>query len=201
MYTIVCFVGDTTENYSLRVLRVICVPAVSRLQPGARIAARGSRLGSYTAFSVSLGDVPNRLFCCGYSENYSARVSSNCGQMEARCPAVSSGYKSSGGCLKNTDWRKFGRVRSGAGEAVRPPAASIAELRDCAEFVFESHNARLTLAKFVARRSWDKVQKKYRWEIRWHSRATPTVFHKNVTNRLVIMRLNVVTHTTWFAIV
>ncbi len=33
---------------------------------------------------------------------------------------------------------------------------------DCAEFVFESHNARLTLAEFVKRRSWDKDQKKYR---------------------------------------
>jgi hypothetical protein len=46
---------------------------------------------------------------------------------------------------------------------VRLPAADFAEVRDCAEFVFEWHNARLTLAQFVTRRSWDKVQEKYRW--------------------------------------
>ena len=31
-----------------------------------------------------------------------------------------------------------------------------------AKSVFVSHNARLTLSEFVTRRSWDKVQKKYR---------------------------------------
>ena len=28
---------------------------------------------------------------------------------------------------------------------------------DCAEFAFEPHNARMMLAHFVSRRSWDKV--------------------------------------------
>jgi hypothetical protein len=35
----------------------------------------------------------------------------------------------------------------------------------CTEFVFVSHNARMTLREIRTRGSWDKVQKKYRWDI------------------------------------
>lgn len=57
-----------------------------------------------------------------------------------------------------------GIAREARGAGVRPPAACFAEVRDCAEFMFDTHDARLTLAEFVTRGKGDEVQKKYRSE-------------------------------------
>jgi len=83
-----------------------------------------------------------------------------------------------------------GVAREARGAPVRPPAAGFAEadlpgsldlpsathrglgspvqrrprspILHCAEFVFETHNARMMLARFVTRRSWYKGQEKYK---------------------------------------